>query len=171
MNSTSAVANEFLSLAESDVGIDDLTNLKLVKLIYISQGLSLAFFNKPLFEENIEAWMYGPIVPSIYNEFKHFGKSKITAKSVELDINFDSDDWDFEFKEPKLTDENSKKVVQLTWNWYKDIPAGKLIGLTHSKGTPWSLTYVPNENKVIPIELIKKYYKLFLENMEKNVNS
>ncbi len=162
MYSTSAVANEFLEIAKKDN--KDLTNLKLVKLMYIAQGLSLAFFDKPIFDSNIEAWKYGPVVPEIYHEFKFFKANPITTKSVDLDgINWTN------YQEPKLDDTNSKKVVQLVWNWYKDISAERLVELTHSKGTPWSLTYIDGLNNVIPNELIKEYYKRFLENMESNI--
>ncbi len=170
MNSTSAVANEFIDLAEINPGVDNLTNLKLVKLMYISQGLSLAFFDKPLFDEGIEAWMYGPVVPSIYYEFKRFGRGKIEDKSVEFDFE-DLIFGDGKIETPSLTDENAKKVVELTWKWYKDIPAGKLIELTHSKGTPWSLTYNTGQNRIIDNKLIKEYYKKFLTNMNRKINA
>ena len=79
MLSTTPIVNEFLDLASED----KITNLKLVKLCYIAQGLSLALLDKPLFSEPIEAWQYGPVVPSVYHEFKHFRDQPITEKSVE----------------------------------------------------------------------------------------
>ncbi len=164
MNLAGAVANEFLDLAEQEG--KEITNLKLVKLMYIAQGLSLAFYNEPLFYSDIEAWRYGPVIPEIYHEFKHFKDMPITEKSVDLD----GSDWDTIYT-PKLEEENKKKVVQLTWQWYKEYSAGQLVDFTHAKGTPWRLTYVPEENRVIPEELIKKYYKLFLKNMKREMKN
>ncbi len=168
MNTTSAVANEFLDLAKKDGS--DITNLKLVKMMYIAQGLSLAFFDEPLFDSEIEAWRYGPVIPPIYHEFKHFRDQPITEKSVDFRNGFGAFNCEGAF-EPKLDNENKKKVVKLTWMWYKDISAPRLVELTHSEGTPWKLTYVAGENRIIDEELIRKYYKKFLRNMDNQINS
>jgi uncharacterized phage-associated protein len=37
----------------------------------------LAKFNEPLFEDDIEAWMYGPVIPSVYHHFKDYGRNGI----------------------------------------------------------------------------------------------
>lgn len=49
------VANYFLLLNYGN----DLTNLKIQKLVYYAYGLHLARYNKRLFKEHIEAWDYG----------------------------------------------------------------------------------------------------------------
>lgn len=49
-----------------------LTNLKLQKLVYYTQAWHLAIFNKPLFSGTFEAWVHGPVLPSLYNEYKSF---------------------------------------------------------------------------------------------------
>lgn len=163
MGTASSVANEFINLAkEYD---KDLTNMKLVKLMYIAQGLSLALLERPIFkDDNIEAWKYGPVVPSIYHEFKHFKSNPITTKSVTLD-----NDWEH-LSEPKLTDKEDKKVVKLAWNLYKDSSARELVLSTHRPGTPWSLTYESTRNKIINNDLIKKYYDRFVVNLQKHLN-
>jgi uncharacterized phage-associated protein len=52
----------------------DLTNLKLQKLLYYIQVLSLKRTGKPLFNDKIEAWDYGAVVPEIYYQYQSFGK-------------------------------------------------------------------------------------------------
>lgn len=47
-----------------------LTNLKLQKLLYYSQAWYLALNNKALFEEDFEAWVHGPVLPSQYYRFR-----------------------------------------------------------------------------------------------------
>lgn len=165
MGTTGAVANEFIGLSEQQkIGI---TNMKLVKLMYIAQGLSLALLERPIFEnDNIEAWKYGPVVPSIYHEFKHFKAEPITMKSV---ITLDSE-WE-NLSEPKLTDEEDKKIVLLTWRLYKDMSSRDLVDLTHRAGTPWSLTYEDDGSNVINNELIKRYYDQFVVNLDKHLRS
>lgn len=157
MRKVSAVANEFLEKS------DEISVLKLVKLCYIAQGFSLAILDRPIFDDDkIEAWKYGPVVPSIYHEFKHFGRKNITSKSEYATLN---DDFNFITETPVLTDENDKKIIQIVWNMYGKFSGNELVTMTHKKGTPWDLVYRRNENEIIPNELISKYYKMLVEKM------
>lgn len=56
---------------------DLVTNLKLQKLLYYAQAWYLAFFDEPLFEDRIEAWIRGPVQPEVYARFQHFGYNAI----------------------------------------------------------------------------------------------
>lgn len=67
--------------------------MKLQKLLYYAQGWYLAETGQPLFHEMLEAWRYGPVVPKVYNKFRHFGKkpidvqpesSELSGKEVDL---------------------------------------------------------------------------------------
>lgn len=49
---------------------DPTTNLKLQKLLYYSQAWYLALYDLPLFDDRIEAWVHGPVVPPVYGAFK-----------------------------------------------------------------------------------------------------
>jgi uncharacterized phage-associated protein len=49
---------------------DPVTNLKLQKLLYYIQGWHLAFFDKPAFNDRMEAWVHGPVQPGVYGEYK-----------------------------------------------------------------------------------------------------
>jgi uncharacterized phage-associated protein len=57
-------------IRRSNISGEPITNLKLQKLLYYAQGWSLAFFSKRLFAEDFEAWIRGPVVPSIYRHYK-----------------------------------------------------------------------------------------------------
>ena len=48
-------------------------NLKLQKLVYYAQAWHLALRDVPLFEEDFEAWVHGPVIPALYQEYKKFG--------------------------------------------------------------------------------------------------
>jgi uncharacterized phage-associated protein len=54
----------------ADFNDADMTNMKLQKLLYYAQGQYLAEHEEPLFDEDIEAWSHGPVVPSVYRAFK-----------------------------------------------------------------------------------------------------
>lgn len=65
---------------------DLLTNLKLQKLLYYAQGWHLALFEKPLFNDQIQAWVHGPVVYSVYSKFKKFGPSPISYEPTQADL-------------------------------------------------------------------------------------
>jgi uncharacterized phage-associated protein len=46
------------------------SNLALQKLVYYAQAWHLALKDNPLFDDKIEAWVHGPVVPSVYHRFK-----------------------------------------------------------------------------------------------------
>jgi uncharacterized phage-associated protein len=66
------VANWFRSAVDRESG-DSITHLKLQKLVYYSQAWALAFYGRPLFEEEMQAWTHGPVAVSVWREFKDFG--------------------------------------------------------------------------------------------------
>ena len=121
------IANYFLSKAKKD-GIKDMTPMKLIKLVYFSYAWYLAIFEKKLFTERVEAWRYGPVVPSIYHE--------LTKENDEMSY-------------PAISkeDEDTLKVVGAIWEIYKDRDGWDLSRITHEdNNTPWSLAYAQGEN-------------------------
>lgn len=63
-----AVADYLLSAARARG--EPLSNLKLQKLLYYSQAWYLALEDRPLFAEDFEAWVHGPVLPSQYHRFR-----------------------------------------------------------------------------------------------------
>ncbi|MFZ7987057.1 DUF4065 domain-containing protein [Fusobacterium nucleatum] len=49
---------------------NDITNLVLQKLLYFIQAHSLLTNHIEAFNNRMEAWMYGPVVPEVYDNFK-----------------------------------------------------------------------------------------------------
>ena len=68
------VANAFILRHGSDI---DITNLVLNKLVYFAQVESLRATGKPLFEDKIEAWSYGPVERNVYFTFQKYGRNRI----------------------------------------------------------------------------------------------
>ena len=78
-----SVANYFLELAHKENRPIHL--LGLVKRVYIAHGFSLAMLDKPLIDprfDPVEAWKYGPVIPSVYHSFKQYKASPITEPTV-----------------------------------------------------------------------------------------
>jgi len=44
--------------------------MKLQKLVYYAHGWHLALNNEPLIDEQVECWQYGPVISSLFHEFK-----------------------------------------------------------------------------------------------------
>ena len=77
------VADYFLAFANE---VEDLlTNLKLNKLVYYTQAWHLALFKKPVFEDEIEAWVHGPVLPAVYDTYKHFKWTPIIRYDLKLE--------------------------------------------------------------------------------------
>src|SRR5688572_18511108 len=89
MPSALDVAKYLLSLQDEEVG-DSISNLKLQKLLYYAQGFHLAEHGRALFEERIEAWQHGPVIPTVYPEFKDYGRGGLPSDLKYSDIDTDT---------------------------------------------------------------------------------
>nr|VFJ55553.1 MAG: Uncharacterized phage-associated protein [Candidatus Kentron sp. FW] len=114
------VAKYFLSIANEDED-SGISNLKLQKLVYYAQAFHLAIFEKPFFEEEIEAWAHGPVCPAVYHEYKQFGANPITPWSQ-------SNSTPFSQEQIELLDEVNEVFGQFS--------AWKLRDMTH-EDAPW----------------------------------
>ena len=50
--------------------LGEMTTWKLQKLCYYAQAWSLVWDDSPLFEDRIEAWANGPVVPALYEQHR-----------------------------------------------------------------------------------------------------
>lgn len=64
------IAEYFIWLANETGSF--ISNLKLQKLVYYAQAWHLALFNEPLFQEDFQAWVHGPVIPDLYHRYKQF---------------------------------------------------------------------------------------------------
>ncbi len=68
-----------------------ISNLQLQKILYFIQYSFIEQHRQQLFEEDFEAWQFGPVVPKIYHEFKRYGSMPIT-KDYDISNLFQDDD-------------------------------------------------------------------------------
>jgi uncharacterized phage-associated protein len=146
------VANFFLDKAEEENL--PITQMKLLKLAYFAYGWVYAVLDKALFLDEIEAWKHGPVIPSLYHEFKEFGSKPIDRKAICFDLDTE------ESTTPQIdeTDIDTIFVLNTVWGIYKRFSAAALRDKTHEADTPWKEVFKPYYNIVIPIESIKKYF-------------
>ena len=146
--SAQTVANYFLSMAQK--AGREVTNKKLQKLIYYAQAWSLALDNFPLFKEEIEAWIHGPVVPNIYRRYKKYGYGFIKDPGSDL--------------HPDLA--AHKSLLDEIWAVYGIYDAEYLELLSHSED-PWIFarhTLDGDEMSSAPIsqEIMRSYYTSLL---------
>ncbi len=162
-----AIANAFIEKAKK-FGITDLTPMKLQKLVFFAHSWSLAISDEPLIKDKILAWKYGPVIESIYHEFKGYGSRNITALGTEFL-------WDDDpnaiikakFVAPILpkSDDYANAIVNTIIDVYGDKSAIYLSNLTHQKGSAWEVTrehHHDGESRgyEIPNDIIKKTTKM-----------
>lgn len=138
------IADYFLFRSDESVG-DLLSNLKLQKMCYYSAGVINAVRNldeKPLFEERIEAWTHGPVVPELYRRFRDNGSSVIPELS-----NYDTD----------LVDDADQSVLDDVYNFYGQFSAWKLRDMTHEE-SPWIDAKFRGENFPITREALRAHF-------------
>ncbi len=134
-------------MTESYLEEFDVTPLKLQKLLYYVQGYSLALTGKPAFGDKIEAWKYGPVVDSVYQEYKKYSKGIIPYEEIpELEIH----------------DEALCGVVDLVLS-DKLRYSGETLARTTHKETPWQNAYKGSfggvyMNEEIPESAIRDYF-------------
>lgn len=123
---------------------DDLTNMKINKLLYYAQGHYLSKFGKPLFDDRIEAWDHGPVVPAVYHAYKIYGDSPIK-------------DYD-----PGLLSQITPEAEDILYGvarQYGKYTASMLRNKTHVVGSPWDQVYRPNQSNIeIPLTAIREYF-------------
>jgi uncharacterized phage-associated protein len=143
MHAARDVARYFLTLSEPDEG-DFITNLKLQKLCYYAQGFSLVLLGGPIFREDLVVWAHGPVVESLYHEYKEHGHQGIPVP-LDFDVTV------FTASEKGLLDD--------VWNAYGQFSAWKLRNMTHVE-PPWVNTKM---NDVISHEALIDYFEVMVE--------
>ena len=151
------VANYFLQLAEKNG--ERLSPMRLIKLVYIAHGWHLGLLDKPLINERPEAWKYGPVVPSLYHEFKKFGNEPIASPATY----YDPESGRLVPHAPP-SDEAARSFMNRIWEVYRSFSAIQLSSMTHKPGTPWYITWHDQGGKDfqgtdIPQDLIRDHYK------------
>lgn len=144
MYSVQVIANEVLKIAKRK-GLS-LTPMQLMKLVYIAHGWSLAVMKRDIFSDRIEAWKYGPVIPSLYQSTKHFGRDPIPHNLIS----------DQELSE---VDSQLEEFLNDVVSKYGHLSGIQLSNLTHMQGTPWYKVYRPNVMHLeITDDLIREHY-------------
>lgn len=140
------VANYFLKIVDRDSG-STITPLKLQKILYYAQGYYLAKNNKPLFDEDFEAWAHGPANPNIYKKYKKYAYDTIPYPGEDV----------------KNINADTAKFLDYIWDMFGIYDGKYLEELTHNE-EPWINArkgYEPGEkcNVIIKKDDMKSFFK------------
>lgn len=120
--------------------------MKLQKLVYYAQAWSLVWDERPLFDDVIEAWANGPVVPELYRA--HAGKFLVSSEDIP--------------GHPHRLDETARETIDAVLDFYGAHTAQWLSDLTH-KEQPWlqARAGIPEgerRNAVITTASMHEYY-------------
>ena len=142
-NSPKRVAEYFLYLSARDHRT--LTPMQVLKLVYIAHGWHLGLYGRPLVNETVEAWQYGPVIRSLYREYKRFGSRPID---------------DIVSCKPEGFDAEEEDTIEQVWRAYGTRTGVSLSALTHQPDSPWSQTVERSGiNSDISDDLIEDHYR------------
>lgn len=163
MFSADAVANEFL---RNHLG--EIDPMKLQKLVYYAHAWHLALYGTPLIRDDIEAWPHGPVVPSLYAEFKDFRSNPITrlaraiayrnGSPVRIEPSLDDDIGETPDGPARV---KAQLLIAKIWNLLGGFSGVKLSNLSHDPTEPWFmvasqfLSLKPPSGTNIPNHLIR----------------
>lgn len=129
--------------------LGEITTMKLHKILYYCQAWSLVWDEKPLFDEEIEAWINGPVIRDLFNT--HKGNFKLSTISI---------------GNRDILNKNQKDTIDAVLGYYGNKSAQWLIELSHLED-PWKNAregLKQNERgcKVITLDSMMEYYSSLL---------
>lgn len=111
-----------------------ITNMQLQKLLYCVQQRFLSETRNPAFDDSIEAWGFGPVVPTAYYRFSGFGVMPITMI--------------YPIKDPDLSKKN-KKIIRSVVEEKLALSHWDLIDEIIGDGGAWSRVYKDKGNRAV----------------------
>jgi uncharacterized phage-associated protein len=124
------VANYILDVA--DEWGTSISNLALQKILFFCHGNFLVHFNVALLHNPFEAWRFGPVIRSVYEAFKVFGRSPITARALHVDALDER-----VFVEPLVPSPQVKEFLDKVILSYAAMSPSSMVHLTHTHEGPW----------------------------------
>jgi uncharacterized phage-associated protein len=158
------VANWFIDRNQEDRF--DLTHLKIQQLLYYAQGYYLVHFDKPLLEDNIEVWKYGPVIQSIYLSLRFYKDSLQIVDKIK-GYNVENGQYIITISTIDDNDIQTQEFLLDFWQLYGKYNDGTLVNETQQTGTPWdqvNKAFIEGAtcNNIIPIKLLKQYFSSLL---------
>lgn len=123
---------DYVILMCNENGVD-ISPLKLQKLLYYIQAWHMVYFNKAkIFDEMPQAWVNGPVYPSVYRRFKHIPRySSISIEDAKISSSLPDKAHDLGLSKDQF------EFLDSIFQFYGVMDHDRLVFLTHSE-LPWS---------------------------------
>lgn len=138
--------------------LNGISNLKLQKILYFIQIQFLKEYNRVCFNDNIEAWNFGPVILKAYKEYSMYGALPIPYINTYIEYT-PNILWDAERKifNKNIIKKKHRKTIELVLNVFEDYSNFELAELIlHQE--PYIDAY--NNNTIITIDSLKKYFNI-----------
>jgi uncharacterized phage-associated protein len=144
--SVTAVA-EYLVQQDALRDESDVTPMKLQKLLYLAQANYLASTGERLFDENVEAYLHGPVV---HRAWQLFPGRQIIAESGQAN---------YASNPQERIPEDAEVFLDAIWSKYSDFSAVQLRKLTHEQA-PWKDHYDAAAHRpIIPDDDMASFFR------------
>ncbi|MGT2750040.1 Panacea domain-containing protein [Streptococcus orisasini] len=130
-----------LDIAKYLLSVLPMSNLKLQKMIYLVYADYLTKTGKRLFKDKIIAMQYGPVIPTVYDNYKGNGKEEIAeASDDKSDVHLDGITVPLTLAKMLQADDNQTILasIKATLEIFGKKSAGQLVDITHRADSPWS---------------------------------
>lgn len=145
-----AVANKLMEIADREGPDRSFTPMQLLKLVYLCHAWMLGLYGRPLLNESVEAWRYGPVVRSLHDAIRHYRDKPVAHRIRSLSAK--------NLNETFSAEEES--IIRQVNAQYGHLDGITLSRMTHMPGSPWHVTwYSRGKHLVISNDLIEHFYK------------
>lgn len=112
------IAKWFINAIDRNAG-ESISHLKVQKLLYFAEGWSQLCFDRELFNESMQAWAHGPVVPEVFRALKEHSWNAIPPIPTDAVI-----------------DEETSGLLTEVLSVYGEFSAKTLENMTHAD-QPW----------------------------------
>lgn len=121
----------------------EITNVRLQKILYFLQIIFLDLTGRPCFDGHIEAWDLGPTVPEVYRHYEKYEFKYLPIESTEAEV---------------IIMEEDKRLIEYVVRKLSKYSTRQLINVTQSED-PWKKNYVSYDTNEIPLKDMMEYVK------------
>src|SRR5262249_37367603 len=140
-----------------------LTQVSLQKTVFYAHGWHLVLKTGPLVNDEFEAWRYGPVVRSLRESFRTFGRRPIKGKRAYF---YDPISDETAYRQYELPPDDRKFLLHML-SFYGKLDPFILVRMTHREGSPWSeaiaQTTQANLGRIISNEVIHRHFERLLQ--------
>lgn len=121
-----------------------ISNLRLQKLLYFIQCDFIIQLKRPCFYNDIEAWVFGAVIPDVYYKYKFFGSANIPYSYIK---------W---YCKPDFLD-NEQNIIDsviINCSKFSNTQLGRIV----QNQDPWIIAYHKSIDNKITNKLIDKFF-------------